>query len=257
MVDDANQDDRTSRQHEIDQRLGKTAVPKPTARYLPLRRASGRRVLHRPAGRPGRSDSRCQPAANSVVALRRRRTARRVLLLWFRVRPSAPRSEECVARYSKLSRPPLSLVRAVQDLGFEPPRPADGLAKLAPRQRVADRITDRDVMAIVAGYERGLTTRQLADRHGLGKTTVQDLLHEAGVALRKQPLATDEVVLAASLYRTGLTLGAVAHELSTHPSTIWRTLTRAGIKLRPRGGYRPPSRSRPDGRPRSPTDLAN
>lgn len=143
---------------------------------------------------------------------------------------------ECVARYSKVLRPPLLLLKAVKNLDFEPPGTADRLAKLPPRQRVADRLTDRDVEEILAGYRGGLTTRELADQYSLGKTAIQRLLLDADVPMRKQPLTGDDVALAAELYHSGLSLAAVAEQLETHPSTIWRTLTRAGVRLRRRGG---------------------
>jgi DNA-directed RNA polymerase specialized sigma24 family protein len=142
----------------------------------------------------------------------------------------------CAIRYSKHFAPPLSLVRAVQGLDAESVCSALQPVEQAPRQRVANRLTVGDISAIVAEYRSGLTSRELAERHGLRKTAVQDLLHGSSVPMRKQPLSAEQVAVASELYLAGLSLAAVADQLKTHPSTVWRMLTRAGVKLRPRPG---------------------
>ncbi|MGI8667296.1 MAG: helix-turn-helix domain-containing protein [Jatrophihabitans sp.] len=86
---------------------------------------------------------------------------------------------------------------------------------------------------VVADYEAGLSTTALTRKYGLGKSSVMRLLHEAGVAMRKQPLSDDQAVEAIRLYEAGVSTSRIASMLGLNQSTVWRTLTARGVAMRP------------------------
>ena len=58
------------------------------------------------------------------------------------------------------------------------------------RQRpyaVAQRLGSSSVLELVAAYEAGATSAGLAERYGISRKAVKDLLHREGVAVRRPP----------------------------------------------------------------------
>jgi DNA invertase Pin-like site-specific DNA recombinase len=77
---------------------------------------------------------------------------------------------------------------------------------------------------IVAAYQAGATTRQLAKDYGASKTNIQHILHTEGVTLRRQPLTPDQVREARILHQAGLSTYAIAKKFGVVQSTVWRAL---------------------------------
>lgn len=92
--------------------------------------------------------------------------------------------------------------------------------------------TEEQIRAIVEGYKEGMTLRELAIRHKLGRDTVSKLLKEAGVRLRKSGLTLEEIEEAKRLYSQGSSLAVVARRFEVDPKTVWSRLTEQGIKMR-------------------------
>jgi DNA invertase Pin-like site-specific DNA recombinase len=53
------------------------------------------------------------------------------------------------------------------------------------QRRVEDRLSSEQIEALISSYRAGTTTRELAQRYGLGLTTVKRLLRDHGVRRRK------------------------------------------------------------------------
>jgi hypothetical protein len=99
-----------------------------------------------------------------------------------------------------------------------------------------DQRLDASVTAeMVADYEAGMPTTQLAGKYGLSKASVLRLLHEAGTEMRRQPFSHQEVNEAVRLYAAGLSVAAIGSLLGAHPSKVWRALRARGVVLRPPG----------------------
>jgi len=87
-------------------------------------------------------------------------------------------------------------------------------------------------------YRDGVSTPQLCAEHGISKTGILRLLREEGVEVRRQT-ATDGVVAeAAQLYEAGMPVTRIAEQLSVSGSALRRSMLKAGVDMRPRGGSR-------------------
>jgi DNA-binding CsgD family transcriptional regulator len=89
-----------------------------------------------------------------------------------------------------------------------------------------------DEAAIVARYQRGETTRQIAARHGIGHGRVGLVLRRAGVRLRLDGLTSAEIDLAAETYAGGASLANVANLLNSTANTVRTRLIERGIVMR-------------------------
>ena len=113
-----------------------------------------------------------------------------------------------------------------------------------PTQR---RLSPADTDELIAAYRSGVTINELADRHGIHRSTVAAALdrhhverHHAQTARTSETLAD-----AAELYASGLSLAAVAARYGIDPQTVGNRFRRAGIPVRARRGW-PPQRRKAD-----------
>lgn len=105
-------------------------------------------------------------------------------------------------------------------------------------RRLRRRFSSEEVKEMAQQYRDGVSTPQLCAEHGISKTGVLRLLHEEGVEVRRQT-ATDGVVAeAAQLYEAGMPVTRIAEQLSVSGSALRRSMLKAGVDMRPRGGYR-------------------
>jgi hypothetical protein len=69
-------------------------------------------------------------------------------------------------------------------------------------------------------------------RYQLGKGTLLRVLHEQGVAMRRQPMSPDEIEQAWELYQTGLSLTKIGQQIGRDHTVVSRSLRAAGLQLR-------------------------
>ena len=101
---------------------------------------------------------------------------------------------------------------------------------------VQRRLTETDLDDLVAVYQAGSTIDEIAERFGLHRTTVMELLERRGVPRRTpRKLSDRSVAEAARRYDSGETLAEIADRLGVAPSTLTRELRLAGVPIRPRG----------------------
>ena len=60
----------------------------------------------------------------------------------------------------------------------------DATKRVEWRRRIADRLTEADIRALVAAFLAGTPKRQLAERYEIGMTSVKRLLREHGATKR-------------------------------------------------------------------------
>ena len=95
-----------------------------------------------------------------------------------------------------------------------------------------------DLMAaVVRDYQAGIPTTQLTGDYDLGKSSVLRILHEAGVAMRRQGLDPAHVEAAAELYRAGQSLATVGRQIGCGPDNLRKALITHGVIIRPRRGW--------------------
>ena len=91
-------------------------------------------------------------------------------------------------------------------------------------------------------YREGMTTRQLSEYYGIGKTSVTKLLRLRGVPLRYQSLSAEQLRQAAQLYKNGKSVAQVAKVLELPSSSVYDALKRTGVEIR---SAHEPGRRRP------------
>jgi hypothetical protein len=109
--------------------------------------------------------------------------------------------------------------------------PQHSLASRTPR-RVERRLGKQVVAELVANYVAGVPTTQLALTYCLGKGSVLRLLHEHGVAMRRQPMTGSEVDQATTLYRAGWSLAKIGSKFGVDGMTVRTALLKRSILMR-------------------------
>jgi tRNA U34 5-methylaminomethyl-2-thiouridine-forming methyltransferase MnmC len=99
------------------------------------------------------------------------------------------------------------------------------------------RLRRPEIDELVAGYQAGATTYELAERFRLHRVTVSAVLRRNGVALRAQPLSPTQIATATQFYHEGLSLLKVGERVGCDAETVRQALTKAGVGIRPRNGW--------------------
>jgi hypothetical protein len=140
---------------------------------------------------------------------------------------------EVLQRYAKLPIVASDLRRALT-VSKSPRRKEPERAPYQPKA-LRRRLGENALNQMIADYQAGWTARQLADRYGIAKTSVQNHLHLAGVEVRgRNSLPPEQITHAAALYATGLSLDVVGAVLGVSGSTVYRYFDLAGLPVRRR-----------------------
>ncbi len=100
------------------------------------------------------------------------------------------------------------------------------------------RLTELEILDLVAMYEDGASVPDVVTRFGIHRTTVLRTLERHGVPRRPEirKLGDDQRAEAAELYASGLSTVKVGAIFSVDAETIRKAFIRAGVQLRPRRG---------------------
>jgi len=98
--------------------------------------------------------------------------------------------------------------------------------------KATQRLNPATIQQLVQEYQDGTPTTTLTKRYQLGKGTVLRLLASQGVSMRRQSLTPEQILEAARLYGSGLSLAQVGHQLGCDHGAVWRALKAAGIPMR-------------------------
>lgn len=85
---------------------------------------------------------------------------------------------------------------------------------------------------VVQRYTSGEPSTALADHFKVAKSTILRILRENSVVVRRQPLTSKQVATAKRLYESGLSLSAVAEQMSVNQETMRVAIINAGVRLR-------------------------
>lgn len=122
------------------------------------------------------------------------------------------------------------LERQVSEMAVESSPQRDSALRV-PRQ-VERRLGKQAIEELVASYAAGVPSTQLAVAYRLSKGSVLRLLHEHGVAMRRQPLTQSEVDQAVALYRAGWSLARLGAKFSVDGMTVRAALLKQGVAMR-------------------------
>jgi len=95
------------------------------------------------------------------------------------------------------------------------------------------RLSPTVIAELVAAYEAGTPTPELCRQFSLSKGEVLNLLREAGVQMRRQPVTETEITQAVTLRDEGLSYDEIARRLGKAQTTVWRVLSRGRLTILP------------------------
>lgn len=130
---------------------------------------------------------------------------------------------ELLGRYSKHTR---SLEKFQELLELVPSGGPPAPRKARQTQR---RLREPEVEELVAGYLAGSTAYELAGQFGVHRNTVLGILERRGVPRRYQKLSPEQLDLACTLYRGGLSLTKVGSRLGRRAETVRQALMKADL----------------------------
>lgn len=153
--------------------------------------------------------------------------------------PATTAAVEAIGVYASLTYPHRSL-KALQKLRDKTRSSGRGPASASRAiHRIDRRLGTEKVSAIAAAYKAGATARSIASEYGVSQTALVQLLCDAGVPIRRQPLTEEQLARIVGLYKQGASTYEIERATGIPKSTVGRALNEAGVQMRPRGGSRP------------------
>lgn len=89
-----------------------------------------------------------------------------------------------------------------------------------------------EVAALVDGYRAGASTKDLAVRFGIHRTTVTHHLHRNGAPIQHRGLDDHQIDRAVHLYQDGHALTWIDARLDVHAETVRQALHGRGVQMR-------------------------
>lgn len=126
-------------------------------------------------------------------------------------------------------------IRAYRKLDLTEPR-GEATPRTFPRRSTQLNIAQLDQLA--RRYLLGATVYQLAADFHIDRKTVSLKLHQLDIEMRRTSPSAKVVEQMANLYKSGLALATVGKQLNVDGETVRQCLTRAGVPIRPRRGWR-------------------
>jgi transposase-like protein len=117
-----------------------------------------------------------------------------------------------------------------------------GIPKVAPttrpksRRRQQTRLNANQLTTFAQTYEAGMPINDLAREFGIHRTTVIELVVRMGLRPRHPAFSPAELKETIRLYESGKSSAIVAKHFGVDPSTVLRSLRKAGVTIRPRPG---------------------
>jgi hypothetical protein len=100
------------------------------------------------------------------------------------------------------------------------------------QRQVQHRLPPEKIAQLVADYQAGIGTKELARTYQLSRYTVNQHLQRAGVPFRERGLTVEQMTEAERLYLKGWSLHRLAERYGRHDKTIWRNLKQRGVPMR-------------------------
>ncbi len=98
--------------------------------------------------------------------------------------------------------------------------------------KLSQRLSDETVTDILAAYQAGATTREVGQRFGLAHSSINKLLKQHGVSVRRRSPSPADIARATAMYEKGTSTLQIANTLGYGASTVSRALRQAGVFLR-------------------------
>ena len=126
--------------------------------------------------------------------------------------------------------------RLASVLGIVPKRQGAPISK--PTKQIQRRLRPAEIEELLVAYQSGGTLYELADRFRVQRATVCHVLERHGVPTRYRLVEGVKLQAAIDAYQHGQSLATIGHELGVSLDTVRAVLMKAGVRLRPRPGWR-------------------
>jgi predicted DNA-binding protein YlxM (UPF0122 family) len=100
--------------------------------------------------------------------------------------------------------------------------------------KLIHRISSHQIAAMTVHYKQGWSSQKLATTYDISKTSVVQLLREAGVPIRRQGLTAEQAREAARLYQDGQSLARIGERFVVSSGCVRQSLIEQGVKMRRR-----------------------
>ncbi|WP_369044657.1 hypothetical protein [Sinomonas sp. P10A9] len=121
------------------------------------------------------------------------------------------------------------IVEAAQALP-KTPKPRKRAAKSS--TKLIHRLSTHQVAVMTDRYKQGWSSQRIAETYSISKTSVVQLLREAGVTIRRQGLTAEQAREAARLYKDGQSLAWIGQRFVVSPGCVRNSLVAQGVKMR-------------------------
>lgn len=98
--------------------------------------------------------------------------------------------------------------------------------------KLIHRISTHQIAAMTDHYKQGWSSQRIATTYGVSKTSVVQLLRDAGVPIRRQGLTAEQATEAARLYRAGQSLARIGERFVVSPGCVRQNLVERGVTIR-------------------------
>jgi transposase len=105
-------------------------------------------------------------------------------------------------------------------------------------KQVHRRLRPAEIDELVAAYQAGATLRQLSEQFQVHRASISIILERQNVPRRYRMVERERLQRAIRDYQDGKSIISIATELGVSGDTVRKALGRAGVKLRPRPGWR-------------------
>lgn len=139
-------------------------------------------------------------------------------------------SQRLVEVMGQLSNQYMTLPDSPKD-GALPENSANSMSGRSDRKRPR-RLIMADEVQLIKEYISGATLRDLASKFGINHRTAAAALNRSSIKSRHTRLSPTEVEEAISLYKSGLSLSAVARQIGGCANSIRNHLLKANVELR-------------------------
>jgi uncharacterized protein (DUF433 family) len=104
--------------------------------------------------------------------------------------------------------------------------------------RTAKQLKPAQVENLLDDYQAGATVYQLADRFGIERRTVSNILKRHGITPRWRQLTDEQIKEAIQLYREGWSLAKLGKHFGVAGTTIRAQLLKHDVPMRQRPGWK-------------------
>ena len=103
------------------------------------------------------------------------------------------------------------------------------------KQKQKHKFSNKEIREMVAAYQNGASTYDLAERYDCHRSTIASQLRKQGVKVSIEKIDMNDAI---ALYESGWTTKRIAEKYHMSDNAVSRRLKMAGVKMRTRWDYK-------------------